>query len=161
MYKTLRHGQCRPGVERPHGRTYTVNVTMIEGLMFTSSSRGARSRVELNARFSSGFGGELIEFRSKMKPVGGRYHHQRQCPCLHLCNAGWRFYQYGVDSRKCRKLDFSRAIRPNKLAALRGDFKQAVFLDKELWQHFGSEERVIEALRMLVSLAERSSRSVA
>ena len=59
------------------------------------------------------------------------------------------------------EVDFSRAIRPNKLAALRGDFKQAVFLDKELWQHFGSEERVLEALRMLVSLAERSSRSVA
>jgi hypothetical protein len=57
--------------------------------------------------------------------------------------------------------DFSRAIRPNKLAALRGDFKQAVFLDKDLWAHFGSEERVLEALRMLVSLAERSSRSVA
>lgn len=59
------------------------------------------------------------------------------------------------------EVDFSRAIRPNKLAALRGDFKQAVFLDKELWQHFGSEERVLEALRMLVSLAEKSSRSVA
>jgi hypothetical protein len=34
-------------------------------------------------------------------------------------------------------------------------------LDKKLWEHFGSEERVLEALRMLVSLAERSSRSVA
>lgn len=59
------------------------------------------------------------------------------------------------------EVDFSRAIRPNKLAALRGDFKQAVFLDKDLWAHFGSEERVLEALRMLVSLAERSTRSVA
>jgi len=59
------------------------------------------------------------------------------------------------------EVDFSRAIRPNKLAGLRGDFEQAVFLDKELWEHFGSEERVLEALRMLVSLAERSSRSVA
>ena len=29
------------------------------------------------------------------------------------------------------EVDFSRAIRPNKLAALRGDFKQAVFLDKD------------------------------
>jgi hypothetical protein len=59
------------------------------------------------------------------------------------------------------EVDFSRAIRPNKLAALRGDFKQAVFLDRDLWQHFGSEERVLEALRMLVSVAERSSKSVA
>ncbi len=58
------------------------------------------------------------------------------------------------------EVDFSRAIRPNKLAALRGDFKQAVFLDMELWQHFGSEERVLEALRLLVSLAETTSRSV-
>jgi hypothetical protein len=30
------------------------------------------------------------------------------------------------------EVDFSRAIRPNKLASLRGDFKQAVFLDKDL-----------------------------
>ena len=59
------------------------------------------------------------------------------------------------------EVDFSRAIRPNQLAALRGDFKQAVFLDKKLWQHFCSEERVLEALRLLVSLAESSSRSVA
>lgn len=44
--------------------------------------------------------------------------------------------------------------RPIDPASLRGDFKQAVFLDKELWQHWGSVERV-------VSLAERSSRSVA
>jgi len=44
---------------------------------------------------------------------------------------------------------------------LRADFRQAVFLDQELWQHFGSEERLLEALRVLVSLAERSSRSVA
>ena len=59
------------------------------------------------------------------------------------------------------EVDFSGAIRPNKFAALRGEFRQAVFLDKDLWDHFGSEERVLEALRMLVSLAERSSRSVA
>ena len=59
------------------------------------------------------------------------------------------------------EVDFSRAIRPNKLASLRGEFKQAVFLDKELWQHFGSEERVLDALRLLLSLAERSSRPVA
>ena len=56
-------------------------------------------------------------------------------------------------------MDFSRAIRPNKLAALRGNFKQAVFLEKELWQHFGIDERVLEALRLLVPLAE-STRSL-
>jgi hypothetical protein len=56
------------------------------------------------------------------------------------------------------EVDFSRAIRPNKRTALRGDFKQAVFLDKELWQHFGSEERVLEALRLLVSLSAAHAR---
>ena len=53
--------------------------------------------------------------------------------------------------------DFSRAIRPNRYANLRGDFKQAVFLDRSLWEHFGSEERVLEALRLLVEVARRKS----
>lgn len=54
------------------------------------------------------------------------------------------------------EIDFSRAIRPNRLASLRGDFEQAVFLDQELWAHFGSEERVLEALRLLVELAKKN-----
>ncbi len=53
--------------------------------------------------------------------------------------------------------DFSGAIRPNRYANLRGEFQQAVFLDRELWEHFGSEERVLEALRLLVDLARRKS----
>jgi hypothetical protein len=53
--------------------------------------------------------------------------------------------------------DFSTAIRPNRYANLRGDFKHAVFLEKDLWEHFGSEERVIEALRLLVDLAQKQS----
>jgi hypothetical protein len=57
--------------------------------------------------------------------------------------------------------DFSKAIRPNRYAALRGEFKHAVFLDPQLWEHFGSEERVLEALRLLVELARRETRSVA
>jgi hypothetical protein len=44
---------------------------------------------------------------------------------------------------------------------LRGDFKQAVFLDNVLWHHFGSEEGVLEVLRMLVSLAESSATRLA
>ena len=59
------------------------------------------------------------------------------------------------------EVDFSRGIRPNRMAGLRGDFKHAVFLDRELWEHFGSEERVLEALRLLVSVAEKGTRSVA
>jgi hypothetical protein len=53
--------------------------------------------------------------------------------------------------------DFSGAIRPNHYANLRGAFRHAVFLDQELWEHFGSEERVLEALRLLVDLAQKRS----
>ena len=54
------------------------------------------------------------------------------------------------------EVDFSKGIRPNRYANLRGDFEHAVFLDSELWDFFGSEERVIEALRLLVELAKRA-----
>jgi hypothetical protein len=50
--------------------------------------------------------------------------------------------------------DFTHGIRPNRYANLRGDFAHAVFLDRELWEHFGSEERVLEALRLLVERAK-------
>lgn len=59
------------------------------------------------------------------------------------------------------EVDFSQGIRPNRYAALRGEFKHAVFLEQELWNHFGSEESVLEALRMLVEIAKREPRSVA
>lgn len=59
------------------------------------------------------------------------------------------------------EVDFSRGVRPNRFAALRGDFRHAVFLDRELWERFGSEEKVIEALRLLVDLARGNDRSVA
>ncbi len=52
--------------------------------------------------------------------------------------------------------DFSEAVRPNRYANLRGEFEHAVFLDRELWEHFGSEERVREVLRLLVALGKRS-----
>jgi hypothetical protein len=53
------------------------------------------------------------------------------------------------------EVDFSRAIRPNRYANLRGAFEHAVYLDRELWEHFGSAEKVVEALRMLVDIARR------
>ena len=59
------------------------------------------------------------------------------------------------------EVDFSRGIRPNRYAGLRGEFKHAVFLDRELWEHFGSEDKVLEALRLLVSIAKGNKRSVA
>jgi hypothetical protein len=51
--------------------------------------------------------------------------------------------------------DFSLAIRPNRYANLRGAFRHAVFLERDLWEHFGSEERVIQTLKLLVELARR------
>jgi hypothetical protein len=53
--------------------------------------------------------------------------------------------------------DFSRAIRPNRYANLRGAFQHAVFVDREIWEHFGSEERILEALRLLVAIANKRS----
>ena len=51
--------------------------------------------------------------------------------------------------------NFSHAIRPNRYANLRGAFRHAVFVDREVWEHFGSEERIREALRLLVDIAKR------
>ena len=51
--------------------------------------------------------------------------------------------------------DFSNAIRPNRYANLRGAFRHAVFVDRDVWEHFGSEERIREALRLLVDIAKR------
>lgn len=65
------------------------------------------------------------------------------------------------DLAEIPETDFSQAIRPNRYAMLRGEFQHAVFIDPALWQHFGSEERVLEALRLLVELARRETRSVA
>lgn len=53
--------------------------------------------------------------------------------------------------------DFSRAIRPNRYANLRGDFRHAVFVDPEVWEQFGSEERILEVLRLLVEIADKRS----
>ena len=54
------------------------------------------------------------------------------------------------------EVDFSGGIRPNRYANLRGDFQHAVFLDGELFAHFGSTEKVLEALRLLAEVAEKT-----
>lgn len=46
--------------------------------------------------------------------------------------------------------DFSAAVQPHRYAMLRGDYRFAVFLDRELWEHFGSQEEIVAALRALV-----------
>ena len=53
--------------------------------------------------------------------------------------------------------DFSGSIRPNRYANLRGDFRHAVFVDRDVWEHFGSEERILEVLRLLVEIANKRS----
>jgi hypothetical protein len=53
--------------------------------------------------------------------------------------------------------DFSRAIRPNRYANLRGDFQHAVFVDRDVWDHFGGEQRILEVLRLLVDIADKRS----
>lgn len=52
--------------------------------------------------------------------------------------------------REIPEQDFSHAIRPNRYANLRGAFQHAVFVDCVIWEHFGSEERILEVLRLLV-----------
>jgi hypothetical protein len=55
------------------------------------------------------------------------------------------------------EFDFSRGIRPNRYANLRGNFEHELQLDAELWRHFGSQQKVIEALRLLVELAKKGA----
>ena len=57
--------------------------------------------------------------------------------------------------REIPEQDFSRGIRPNRYANLRGAFRHAVFVDREVWEHFGSEDRILEALRLLVDIAKK------
>ncbi len=51
--------------------------------------------------------------------------------------------------------DFAGAIRPNRYANLRGAFRHTVFVDREVWEHLGSEERILEVLRLLVDIAKK------
>lgn len=55
------------------------------------------------------------------------------------------------------EVDFSRGIRPNRYANLQGNFEHQVQLDAELWRHFGSQQKVIDALRLLVDLAKKGA----
>jgi len=52
------------------------------------------------------------------------------------------------------EVDFSRGIQPHRYARLRGDYRYTVFLERELWEHFGSAEAVKAALRALVNASK-------
>jgi hypothetical protein len=52
--------------------------------------------------------------------------------------------------REIPEADFSRALQPHRYARLRPGYRYAVFLEPELWRHFGSADAVKAALRALV-----------
>lgn len=52
--------------------------------------------------------------------------------------------------RESEPIDFSRAIQPHRYAKLRTGYRYTVFLEPELWNHFGSPEAVKAALRGLI-----------
>ncbi len=56
--------------------------------------------------------------------------------------------------REIPEIDFSRGIQPHRFARLRGDYKYTVFLEPELWNHFGSADEVKAALRALVNASK-------
>lgn len=56
--------------------------------------------------------------------------------------------------RDIPEVDFSRGIQPHRYARLRGDYKYTVFLEPELWAHFGSADAVKAALRALVNASK-------
>ncbi len=56
----------------------------------------------------------------------------------------------GALAEEIPEIDFSRGVQPHRYAQLRGDYKYTVFLERELWEHFGSADAVKAALRALV-----------
>jgi hypothetical protein len=57
------------------------------------------------------------------------------------------------------EVDFARGIQPHRYARLQPGYEYAVFLEPELWEHFGSADAVKAALRALVA-ASRHMRAV-
>jgi hypothetical protein len=57
----------------------------------------------------------------------------------------------GKAARAASAVDFTRAIQPHRYAKLRSGYKYSVFLEPELWNHFGSADAVKAALRGLIS----------
>ena len=57
------------------------------------------------------------------------------------------------------EVDFARGIQPHRYAQLRPGYRYAVFLEPEMWEHFGSADEVKAALRALV-YASRHMRAV-
>ena len=56
--------------------------------------------------------------------------------------------------REIPEVDFSRGIQPHRYAQLRDDYKYTVFLEPDLWEHFGNADAVKAALRALVDASK-------
>lgn len=68
-----------------------------------------------------------------------------------MSDAGSRHEEPSAESLKeIPEVDFSRGIQPHRYARLRGDYQYTVFLEPELWDHFGSAEAVKAALWAVV-----------
>jgi hypothetical protein len=52
------------------------------------------------------------------------------------------------------EVDFSRGIQPHRYARLQPGYEYTVFLDPDLWKHFGSAEAVVAALHALVEASK-------
>ena len=50
--------------------------------------------------------------------------------------------------------DFSLGVQPHRYARLQSGYQLTVHLDRELWDHFGSQEAVVAALRALVEASK-------
>ncbi len=60
----------------------------------------------------------------------------------------------GAALREIPEVDFSQAIQPHRYARLRTDYRYTVFLEPELWEHFGSADEIKAALRALVDASK-------
>ena len=50
--------------------------------------------------------------------------------------------------------DFSQGVQPHRYARLQSGYQYSVFIDSELWKHFGSAEAIVAALRALVEASK-------
>lgn len=56
------------------------------------------------------------------------------------------------------EVDFSRGIQPHRYARLQPGYQYVVFLEPDLWEHFGSADAVKAALRALVDASRHVRR---
>ena len=63
----------------------------------------------------------------------------------------------GPSEESVAEIPEQESVRPDGDADLRRASQHAVFVDREIWEHFGGEERILEVLRLLVDIAKKRS----